>query len=79
MGFEFKSLDDNICIILLDWLLSSNNVCFYVWRQGRLSSLTIGAVSEVSDPRLGLPNPTFECPTCGAKTFRGCEGFESKC
>ncbi|KAK4786760.1 hypothetical protein SAY86_010593 [Trapa natans] len=40
----------------------------------RSSALTIGAVSEVSDPRLGLPNPTFHCPTCGAKNLKGCEG-----
>ncbi|PKI53122.1 DNA-directed RNA polymerase IV subunit 1 isoform X2 [Punica granatum] len=40
----------------------------------KLAALTINAVNEVYDPRLGLPNPTYQCSTCGAKNLKGCEG-----
>ncbi|KAL2516997.1 DNA-directed RNA polymerase IV subunit 1 [Abeliophyllum distichum] len=41
----------------------------------KISATVIGAVNEVSDPALGLPNPTTnECLTCGAKRNRECEG-----
>lgn len=37
--------------------------------------MEIGAVSEVTNPRLGLPNPTNECSSCGAKDRKACEGL----
>ncbi|KAH9777668.1 DNA-directed RNA polymerase IV subunit 1 [Citrus sinensis] len=40
----------------------------------KLSVMEIGAVSEVTNPRLGLPNPTNECSSCGAKDRKACEG-----
>ncbi|KAK1586944.1 hypothetical protein Q3G72_007867 [Acer saccharum] len=40
----------------------------------KLSVLAIDAISEVSDPRLGLPNQTSQCSTCGAKDLKSCEG-----
>ncbi|KAK6935319.1 RNA polymerase Rpb1, domain 1, partial [Dillenia turbinata] len=38
------------------------------------SSITIEAPSEVTDPKLGLPNPSYECSTCGVKDSKCCEG-----
>ncbi|KAF5954479.1 hypothetical protein HYC85_007335 [Camellia sinensis] len=32
------------------------------------------AVNEVTDPKLGMPNLTSQCPTCGAKDVKSCEG-----
>ncbi|KAL8170630.1 hypothetical protein V2J09_022434 [Rumex salicifolius] len=40
----------------------------------KLSVLLIDGPNEVTDPRLGLPNPTSECPTCGSKAKKQCEG-----
>ncbi|CAA3005588.1 DNA-directed RNA polymerase IV subunit 1 isoform X1 [Olea europaea subsp. europaea] len=41
----------------------------------KISATVVGAVNEVSDPALGLPNPNSnECLTCGAKRNRECEG-----
>ncbi|GMY36701.1 DNA-directed RNA polymerase IV subunit 1 [Fagus crenata] len=37
-------------------------------------SEAIKAVTEVTDPKLGLPNPFSKCLTCGAKDLRCCEG-----
>lgn len=34
----------------------------------------ICVASEVTDPKLGLPNPSSECLTCGAKDLKHCEG-----
>ncbi|KAJ7944858.1 DNA-directed RNA polymerase subunit [Quillaja saponaria] len=39
-----------------------------------ISTVTSEAVSEVTDPRLGLPNPSSQCSTCGAKDLKFCEG-----
>ncbi|KAL5751094.1 hypothetical protein ACOSP7_025697 [Xanthoceras sorbifolium] len=40
----------------------------------KLSVIAIDAISEVSDPRLGLPNQTSQCSSCGAKDLKCCEG-----
>ncbi|XP_052209737.1 DNA-directed RNA polymerase IV subunit 1 isoform X2 [Diospyros lotus] len=40
----------------------------------KISVLEIEASSEVTDPKLGMPNPTSHCPTCGTKNSRTCEG-----
>ncbi|KAJ0049670.1 hypothetical protein Pint_16034 [Pistacia integerrima] len=40
----------------------------------KLSILAINAVGEVTDPRLGFPNPTSQCSTCGAQDLKHCEG-----
>ncbi|XP_065870732.1 DNA-directed RNA polymerase IV subunit 1 [Euphorbia lathyris] len=40
----------------------------------KLSVLAIDAVSEVTDPRLGFPNPLSRCFSCGAKDPKSCEG-----
>lgn len=39
-----------------------------------MSGLAINSVSEVTDPMLGLPNPSCQCSTCGAKDLKHCEG-----
>ncbi|CAK9173084.1 unnamed protein product [Ilex paraguariensis] len=41
---------------------------------GKTSAKVIEGVNEVTDPALGLPNPTSQCLTCGAKDVRTCEG-----
>ncbi|KAL6980110.1 DNA-directed RNA polymerase [Sarracenia purpurea var. burkii] len=40
----------------------------------KVSVLTIEAANEVTDPKLGMPNPTSQCPTCGANDAKNCEG-----
>ncbi|KAG5539714.1 hypothetical protein RHGRI_020056 [Rhododendron griersonianum] len=40
----------------------------------KVSVLSIESANEVTDSRLGMPNPTYQCPTCGAKDSRSCEG-----
>ncbi|XP_057993467.1 DNA-directed RNA polymerase IV subunit 1 isoform X2 [Hevea brasiliensis] len=40
----------------------------------KLSVLAIDAVSQVNDPKLGLPNPSSQCSTCGSKDLKSCEG-----
>lgn len=42
--------------------------------QEKVSVLSIESANEVTDSRLGMPNPTYQCPTCGAKDSRSCEG-----
>lgn len=39
-----------------------------------MSVIEIDAVNEVSDPKLGFPNPSSQCSTCGAKDIKKCEG-----
>lgn len=39
-----------------------------------MSVIAIGATNEVTDSRLGLPNPSSQCSTCGAKDLKCCEG-----
>ena len=36
--------------------------------------INIEAACEVSDPKLGLPNPSYQCTTCGASVLKCCEG-----
>ncbi|GFS33264.1 nuclear RNA polymerase D1A [Actinidia rufa] len=40
----------------------------------KVSVLSIETASEVTDPKLGVPNPTSQCATCGAKDVKSCEG-----
>ncbi|KAG8659279.1 DNA-directed RNA polymerase IV subunit 1 [Manihot esculenta] len=40
----------------------------------KLSVLVIDAASQVNDPKLGLPNPSSQCSTCGSKDLKSCEG-----
>ncbi|XP_050227875.1 DNA-directed RNA polymerase IV subunit 1 [Mercurialis annua] len=40
----------------------------------KLAVVAIETVSEVNNPKLGLPNPTSQCPTCGTKDLKYCEG-----
>lgn len=43
--------------------------------QEKMSVKIIEAAADVTDPNLGLPNPTTsQCPTCGARDVRSCEG-----
>ena len=42
--------------------------------QEKVSVLSIETASEVTDPKLGVPNPTSQCATCGAKDVKSCEG-----
>lgn len=39
-----------------------------------IAVMTVDASSEVSDPKLGLPNPSYQCTTCGASSLKSCEG-----
>ncbi|KAI4303490.1 hypothetical protein MLD38_039113 [Melastoma candidum] len=40
----------------------------------KLSTISIESLSEVNDPRLGLPNSSSVCSSCSAKDLRRCEG-----
>ncbi|CAI0374226.1 unnamed protein product [Linum tenue] len=40
----------------------------------KLSVLDITTTSEVTDSKLGLPNHSSQCSTCGAKDLKFCEG-----
>ncbi|KAF5734464.1 DNA-directed RNA polymerase IV subunit 1 [Tripterygium wilfordii] len=40
----------------------------------RISAVPIDAASEVTDPKLGLPNWSSVCSTCGATDRKHCEG-----
>ncbi|KAJ8769723.1 hypothetical protein K2173_005929 [Erythroxylum novogranatense] len=40
----------------------------------KISVLAIEAVNEVTDPKLGLPNPSSQCSTCGSHDVKFCEG-----
>ncbi|KAL9258096.1 DNA-directed RNA polymerase IV subunit 1-like protein [Drosera capensis] len=40
----------------------------------KFAVLSIESVSEVTDPKLGFPNPTSQCTTCGAENSKHCEG-----
>lgn len=40
----------------------------------KISVLTIETLAGVTDPKLGFPNPTSECATCGARSNKQCEG-----
>jgi DNA-directed RNA polymerase-4 subunit 1 len=39
-----------------------------------MSTLLIEAAAQVNDPKLGLPNPTSQCSTCGAQDTKSCDG-----
>ncbi|XP_075476606.1 DNA-directed RNA polymerase IV subunit 1 isoform X1 [Primulina tabacum] len=42
---------------------------------GKISTMVVGTVHEVSDPALGVPNrQNSECFTCGSKLAKECEG-----
>lgn len=43
-----------------------------------MSVKTIGATNEVTDSRLGLPNPSLQCSTCGAMDLKSCEGVDGQ-
>ncbi|KAB1217169.1 DNA-directed RNA polymerase IV subunit 1 [Morella rubra] len=40
----------------------------------KVSVIAIDAASEVTDPKLGVPNPSHQCSTCGAGELKYCEG-----
>ncbi|OMP09641.1 RNA polymerase, alpha subunit [Corchorus olitorius] len=40
----------------------------------KMSVMEIATPSEVSDPKLGFPNLSNSCTTCGAKDLKHCEG-----
>lgn len=40
----------------------------------KMSTLLIEAAAQVNDPKLGLPNPTSQCSTCGAQDTKSCDG-----
>ncbi|XP_042481288.1 DNA-directed RNA polymerase IV subunit 1 isoform X2 [Macadamia integrifolia] len=40
----------------------------------KCSEKTVAAGNEVSDPRLGFPNQSSQCSTCGAKDSKNCDG-----
>lgn len=43
--------------------------------QEKMSVLQIAAANEVTDTRLGLPNPLSECFSCGVTDTKNCEGL----
>lgn len=47
---------------------------FLLMYQENIAVITVDAASEVSDPKLGLPNPSYQCTTCGASSLKFCEG-----
>ncbi|XP_057524098.1 DNA-directed RNA polymerase IV subunit 1 [Amaranthus tricolor] len=40
----------------------------------KISVFNIEAPAGVTDPKLGFPNPTSQCATCGARSNKQCEG-----
>ncbi|XP_019055892.1 PREDICTED: DNA-directed RNA polymerase IV subunit 1 isoform X3 [Nelumbo nucifera] len=40
----------------------------------KCSVTAIDAANEVTDPRLGFPNPLSQCSTCGGKNLKNCDG-----
>ncbi|XP_066348973.1 DNA-directed RNA polymerase IV subunit 1-like isoform X2 [Miscanthus floridulus] len=40
----------------------------------KLSSMSVIEVSDVTSPKLGLPNSSPQCETCGSKSTRDCDG-----
>lgn len=42
--------------------------------QEKISVMRISAVNEITDPKLGVPNHSYQCSTCGAKDTKKCEG-----
>lgn len=40
----------------------------------KLSSMSIIEVSDVTSPKLGLPNGSLQCETCGSQRGRDCDG-----
>jgi hypothetical protein len=40
----------------------------------KLSSISIIEVSDVTSPKLGLPNGSPQCETCGSQSERDCDG-----
>ncbi|XP_015901884.3 DNA-directed RNA polymerase IV subunit 1 isoform X2 [Ziziphus jujuba] len=70
MGSEFYE-DDQVPLALIDGLT------FYVSTQAdteKMSVISIDAANGVTDPRLGVPNPSSQCSTCGASDLKSCEG-----
>lgn len=41
-----------------------------------MSVVSIDAANGVTDPRLGVPNPSSQCSTCGAYDLKSCEGVD---
>ncbi|CAA7059002.1 unnamed protein product [Microthlaspi erraticum] len=42
--------------------------------RANMSAITVEAANQVTDSRLGLPNPESVCRTCGSKDRKVCEG-----
>ncbi|XP_043718308.1 DNA-directed RNA polymerase IV subunit 1 [Telopea speciosissima] len=40
----------------------------------KCSVKTVAAGNEFTDPRFGVPNPSSQCSTCGAKDLKHCDG-----
>ncbi|KAF8412332.1 hypothetical protein HHK36_000294 [Tetracentron sinense] len=40
----------------------------------KYSVIAIDAVNEVTDPKLGVPNPSSQCSTCSATDIKNCDG-----
>ncbi|KAI3841938.1 hypothetical protein MKW92_049444 [Papaver armeniacum] len=38
------------------------------------SAVSVESVNDVTDPKMGVPNMSSECTTCGAKDIKTCEG-----
>ncbi|MCL7037905.1 hypothetical protein MKW94_015154, partial [Papaver nudicaule] len=40
----------------------------------KFCAVSVEAVNDVTDPKMGLPNMSSECTTCGEKDIKTCEG-----
>lgn len=52
------------------------DIDFFFLNQENSCAVQIESSSEVTDPRLGLPNPSATCLTCGATNMKYCEGMD---
>ncbi|XP_021754155.1 DNA-directed RNA polymerase IV subunit 1-like [Chenopodium quinoa] len=72
-----SSMDDDVSIVNQVPVGILSGVHFNVLTENyaeNISMLTIETPAGVTDPKLGFPNPTSQCATCGARSNKQCEG-----
>lgn len=70
-------MDDDVSIVNEVPIGILSGVYFNVLTENdaeKMSVLTIETPAGVTDPKLGFPNPTSQCATCGARSNKQCEG-----
>lgn len=57
-------------------MLSRDNYIYIIILtfQEKLSSANVTEMSDVTSAKLGLPNGTSQCATCGSQSVRDCDG-----